>query len=141
MKTSILSILILAALSVVLPAHESITFGPNGGKLVALDSPATPSAEVVVKESQFIVGLFDKSKKPIALGVIETGAGDQAALEGCQRSSHWWLARRTRSCAIASALAASHAVPPFLSRAWSTCLCPDSMSPLPMGNSRSIAAG
>ena len=74
-------------------------------------------------------------------GVIETGAGDQAALEGCQRSSHWWLARRTRSCAIASALAASHAVPPFLSRAWSTCLCPDSMSPLPMGNSRSIAAG
>jgi hypothetical protein len=67
MKTSILSIVILAALSVVSPAHESITFGPNGGKLVALDSPATPSAEVVVKEGQIVVGLFDKGGKPIAL--------------------------------------------------------------------------
>lgn len=67
MKTSILSILILTALSAASFAHESITFGPNGGKLVALDSPATPSAEVVVKEGQFIVGLFDKSGKPIAL--------------------------------------------------------------------------
>ena len=81
MKTSSLSILILAALSVVLPAHESITFGPNGGKLVALDSPATPSAEVVVKESQFIVGLFDKSKKPIALEMqaLTITAGERSA--------------------------------------------------------------
>jgi hypothetical protein len=81
MKSSITSILILTALSVASLAHESITFGPNGGKLVALDSPATPSAEIVVKEGQFIVGLFDKSGKPIALETqtLTITAGERSA--------------------------------------------------------------
>lgn len=81
MKTSITALLILATIAAVSLAHESITFGPNGGKLFALDSPATPNAEVLVKEGQFIVGLFDKSKKPIALETqaLTITAGERSA--------------------------------------------------------------
>lgn len=67
MKTNITSILTTLAFAATAFAHESITFGPNGGKLMALDSTTTPSAEVVVKDNQLIVGLFNKSKEPIAL--------------------------------------------------------------------------
>ena len=43
------------------------------------------------------------------------------------------LERRTRSWAMVSASDGNHAAPEILSRAWSTCLWPASMSPLPMG--------
>jgi hypothetical protein len=81
MKTSITALLTLSTLSAVLLAHKSITLGPNGGKLFALDSTATPNAEVVVKEGQFIVGLFDKNRKPIALETqgLTITAGERSA--------------------------------------------------------------
>ncbi len=81
MKTHLTSLLTTLALTVAALAHERVTFGPNGGKLIALDSPAAPSAEVVVNDGQFSVGLFDKNTKPIALDkqALTITAGDRSA--------------------------------------------------------------
>jgi len=66
MKTSILTItLLLAGLGL---THEAVTIGPNGGRVLYVDSSATPNVEVIVnKEGHAEISLLDKDRKPITL--------------------------------------------------------------------------
>lgn len=66
MKTNIaLAILTLATASL---AHEAVTIGPNGGRVIYLDSTTTPSVEFIVnKEGRAEISLLDKDRKPITL--------------------------------------------------------------------------
>lgn len=52
-------------------AHEAVTIGPNGGRVVYLDSPAVPAAEFLVNaEGRAEIYLLDKDRKPIAADPI-----------------------------------------------------------------------
>jgi hypothetical protein len=66
MKTSIAILtLTLAGLSF---GHEAVTIGPNGGRVIYLDSTVIPNVEVLVnKEGRAEISLLDKDRKPIAL--------------------------------------------------------------------------
>ncbi len=81
MKTTALATLAALLLCLTAFAHERLTFGPNGGRLIALDSPTVPNAEVVFKDGALTVGLFDKGRKPIALGqqTLTITAGERSA--------------------------------------------------------------
>lgn len=49
-------------------AHEAVTIGPNGGRVIYLDSTAIPNVEVFVNaEGHAEISLLDKDRKPIAL--------------------------------------------------------------------------
>ncbi len=66
MKTKLIALLILATS---LQAHERITLGPKGGRLIAIDSPTTPNAEFkVTKDNRFQIGFLDKNRKPLPVG-------------------------------------------------------------------------
>jgi hypothetical protein len=48
-------------------AHERITIGPKGGRVIYVDSTTIPSVEFVVnKENKAEITLLDKERKPIA---------------------------------------------------------------------------
>lgn len=58
----------LTALALVATAHESVTIGPNGGRVVYLDSHDVPNAEFLVNaEGRAEIYLLDKDRKPLAL--------------------------------------------------------------------------
>lgn len=66
MKTKLIALLLLATS---LHAHERITLGPQGGRLIAIDSPTTPNAEFrVTKDNRFQIGFLDKDRKPLPVG-------------------------------------------------------------------------
>ncbi len=66
MKTKLIALLLLATS---LHAHERITLGPKGGRLIAIDSPTTPNAEFsVTKDNRFQIGFLDKNRKPLPVG-------------------------------------------------------------------------
>ncbi len=81
MKTIALATLASLLLCLTAFAQERVTIGPNGGRLVPLASPAMPGAEVIFKDGALTVGLFDKARKPIALGqqVLTITAGERTA--------------------------------------------------------------
>lgn len=66
MKKSILALnLLLAGFGF---AHEAVTIGPNGGRVLYVDSTTTPNVEVIVKkEGRAEVSLLDKDRQPIKL--------------------------------------------------------------------------
>lgn len=48
-------------------AHERITIGPKGGRVIYVDSTTTPNVEFVVnKDGRAEISLLDKDRKPIA---------------------------------------------------------------------------
>ncbi|MCE9519813.1 MAG: hypothetical protein K8R87_09710 [Verrucomicrobia bacterium] len=78
MKTKLIALLLLTAS---LYAHERITLGPNGGRLIAIDSPTTPNAEFsVTKDNRFQIGFLDKNLKPLPVGKrkLTVTAGDRS---------------------------------------------------------------
>ena len=87
MKKTIVT-LSLTAIALVATAHEAVTIGPNGGRVVYLDSTAVPNAEFLVNaEGRAEIYLLDKDRKPLALDKItlEVTAGPRGGakkLEG-----------------------------------------------------------
>ncbi|MDZ4289734.1 MAG: hypothetical protein U0984_17340 [Prosthecobacter sp.] len=82
MKTILLQLTLLLALGVVVHAHERITMGPNGGRILAIDSETTPNAEIkVTADQRFQINFLDKDRKPIALGErkLTVTAGERSA--------------------------------------------------------------
>lgn len=67
MKTIALTTIAAVLLSATAFAHERITIGPKGGRVIYLDSTAIPNVEILVnKEGRAEVTLLDKDRKPIA---------------------------------------------------------------------------
>ncbi len=68
MKTTALATIAAAILCASAFAHERITIGPNGGRVIYVDSTSTPNVEFFVnKDGRAKIALLDKSLKPIAL--------------------------------------------------------------------------
>jgi hypothetical protein len=66
MKTQ-LTVLLAAVFATTALAHERITLGPNGGRVLFVDSPATPNVEFLVnKEGRAEISLLDVDRKPLA---------------------------------------------------------------------------
>ena len=68
MKTKLVIITAVAAFAASAFAHERITIGPKGGRVIYLDSTTIPNVEFVVnKDGRAEIALLDKDRKPIAL--------------------------------------------------------------------------
>jgi hypothetical protein len=68
MKSKIPTLLALALLTSSAAAHERITLGPNGGRVIYVDSVATPNVEFLVnKDGRAEIALLDKARKPMTL--------------------------------------------------------------------------
>jgi hypothetical protein len=66
MKTNITTLGVAALLASAAFAHEAVTIGPNGGRVLYVDSPTTPNVEVIVnKEGRAEIALLDKDRKLI----------------------------------------------------------------------------
>jgi hypothetical protein len=66
MKTTALATVAAALLCVTAAAHERITLGPKGGRVIFLDSTNIPNVEFLVnKEKRAEITLLDKARKPI----------------------------------------------------------------------------
>jgi hypothetical protein len=81
MKKAIIA-LSLAAIAHVATAHEAVTIGPNGGRVVYIDSTAVPNVEFLVNaDGHAEICLLDKARKPIALDAItiEVTAGPRGS--------------------------------------------------------------
>ena len=81
MKTILLQLTALLALCGGVLAHERITLGPKGGRLIAIDSPNTPNAEFsVTQDNRFQIGFLDKDRKPLPVGErkLTVTAGDRS---------------------------------------------------------------
>jgi hypothetical protein len=64
------------------PGHEAVTIGPNGGRILYVDSSTTPNVEVLVnKEGRAEIQLLDKDRKPIESGTqsIEVTGGPRSS--------------------------------------------------------------
>lgn len=62
-------------------AHEAVTIGPNGGRVIYLDATAIPNVEVFINaEGRAEISLLDKDRKPISLSdhSITVTAGPRA---------------------------------------------------------------
>jgi len=67
MKNKLVLLTAVAAFAASAFAHERITIGPKGGRVIYLDSPAIPNVEVIVNnEGRAEVTLLDKQRNPIA---------------------------------------------------------------------------
>lgn len=78
---------ILATLALITSAalaHEAVTIGPNGGRVLYVDSSVTPNVELLVNaEGKAEISLLDKDRKPITDGAqtISVTAGPRSALK------------------------------------------------------------
>ena len=64
-----LTVLFAAVLAMSAYAHERITIGPRGGRVLFVDSTSTPNVEFLVnKEGRAEITLLDKDRKPLAPG-------------------------------------------------------------------------
>lgn len=82
MKTKLTTL--LALIASLATAHEAVTIGPNGGRVLYVDSPATPNVEVLVnKEGRAEIALLDKDRQPISSGeqTLTATAGPRTALK------------------------------------------------------------
>jgi hypothetical protein len=67
MKTHI-ALAILAITTTAALAHEAVTIGPAGGRVIYVDSTTTPNVELLVNaEGKAEISLLDKDRKPITL--------------------------------------------------------------------------
>ena len=68
MKTNIALLSLVLTLTSLSHGHEAVTIGPNGGRVLYVDSSTTPNVEVIVnKEGRAEISLLDKDRKPIPL--------------------------------------------------------------------------
>ena len=66
MKTLVIALFSSIALAASALAHGNIEIGPNGGRLVEFGEHSDLHAEVVLKDGQFVISLYDeKTKKEI----------------------------------------------------------------------------
>jgi hypothetical protein len=68
-------------------AHERITLGPSGGRVIYLDSPAIPHVEVIVNsDNRASITLLDADRKPMTPGehVITVTAGQRSSAKKLQ---------------------------------------------------------
>jgi hypothetical protein len=85
MRTTLaIAILSLAFITSLSLAHEAVTIGPNGGRVIYVDSPTIPNVEIIVnKTGQAEISLLDKDRKPITLStqsmIVTAGPRSQAA--------------------------------------------------------------
>jgi hypothetical protein len=64
-----LTLLLAAALVAPALAHERITLGPQGGRVLFVDSPATPNVEFLAnREGRAEITLLDQDRRPLAPG-------------------------------------------------------------------------
>lgn len=69
MKTTRIQLAALLALCGSALAHERITLGPDGGRVIAIDSQTTPNAEFkVTADGRFRIGFLDKDRKLLPPG-------------------------------------------------------------------------
>jgi hypothetical protein len=74
----------LAFITTAALAHEGVTIGPNGGRVLYVDSTVTPNVEVLVnKDGKAEISLLDKDRKPITDGpqTLSVTAGPRSALK------------------------------------------------------------
>ena len=68
MKTRITSLAFIALFTVAAFAHEAVTIGPSGGRVLYVDSTTTPNVEIIVNATgQAEISLLDKDRKLISL--------------------------------------------------------------------------
>lgn len=82
MKTKLIAA--IAFLATLASAHEAVTIGPNGGRVIYVDSAVTPNVEFLVnKEGRAEITLQDKDRQPIADGpqTLSVTAGPRTALK------------------------------------------------------------
>lgn len=82
MKKTIAILTLAIAFAVTAFAHERITIGPKGGRVIYLDSAVIPNVEFLVnKEERAQITLLDKDRKPISLSTqsIVVTAGPRAS--------------------------------------------------------------
>ncbi len=82
MKTTLLSAFAILALAATpVSAHESLTIGPNDGRVFDLSSKTTPHLEVGQKDGKFVIHVLDKDDKPMPLGdrTLAITAGERSA--------------------------------------------------------------
>lgn len=82
MKVTLFQLTALLALCGSTLAHERITLGPHGGRLIAIDSATTPNAEFnVTPDNRFQIGFLDKDRKPMPVGdrKLTVTAGERSA--------------------------------------------------------------
>lgn len=78
-------------------AHGDVELGPNGGRLVEFGEKNPLHVEVVLKDGNFLVGLYDEAAKkevPIAeqeFTVTEKSTGKKVAVE--KKDGKWVLAK------------------------------------------------
>lgn len=73
-----------------LHAHSRLTIGPNGGRLLAIDSVQTPNAELkVTADQRFEVHFLDKNRKPLPANgrTLAVTAGERGAAKKLQVTS------------------------------------------------------
>lgn len=93
-----LALLAFACLAVTtLRAHGGVELGPNGGRLVEFGEKNPLHAEVVLKDGNFVIGLYDEeAKKEVALAeqelvVTERNSGKKLTVE--KKDGKWVLAK------------------------------------------------
>ena len=82
MKAHLIILAILTAFCGSLHAHGRFIIGPNGGRLIAIESSTTPNAEFKVSaDRRFEITFLDKDRKPLAPGErkLVVTAGDRSA--------------------------------------------------------------
>lgn len=93
---SALALALLAATGTAL-AHGDVELGPNGGRLVEFGEKNPLHAEVVLKDGQFVIGLYDEDAKkevPLAeqeLTATERSSGKKLTVE--KKDGKWTLAK------------------------------------------------
>ncbi len=84
------TVLLVLAVSSLGFAHEAVTIGPNGGRVLYVDSPATPNVKVLVNQAgRAEISLLDKDRKPLTTGqqniTVTAGARGSAAKLGVEK--------------------------------------------------------
>ena len=80
MKTKLIALLFIAT-TALLPAHEGIELGPNGGHILEFSKNETMHGEVTLKEGKFQIALLDKDMKPVAIDkqTLAATSGDRSS--------------------------------------------------------------
>jgi hypothetical protein len=83
MKTTLLKLVVAAALATPAFAHQEIEIGPHGGRVFKLESKATPHLEVAAKDGRFVVYVLDAKDQPTPVGerVLTITAGERSKPE------------------------------------------------------------
>lgn len=75
---------LFAAVAVTAQAHEEIEVSPNGGRLLEITDHDKPHLEVILKDKNFVVGLYDvqgKKAVPFKEEILEVTVGERSKPE------------------------------------------------------------